>query len=563
MISGGKANMSSPAGSLSTSSTADGRVVAIMAVLIVFYAVLRLIAWHNTDVVDSTDSMFYLKNIDAYYSLNLDSINELNSDSTPFYPVSAALAKLLTGDTESAGRLVSFVFSLVLVIGVALLARVLDQKISSLLAVLVLALNAPMISLSVGLFSEMSYIGTIYLGFFLLWRQLQRPGVDWKWAVGLGLLYGLAFLNRTEGIIYLVAIPLAMFLFRVPGRDREQRPSIGRLFGWSLVYVAVFLVLAIPQVVHVSSKMGVPAINGRIAWQTLASGMPDRSLDAAIFGLDFVDDEVNISYIRANYPEAVQHLAADASGSRLGQRLKASLRNMDKINRDYIGEQITPLGFTLTLVGLAALYLARKFRELFYSLFLLGVLMAGPILHTSVNPRHMAAVIPLLCVLQGVGIRQTVSVLTVPAGKWVVWRPVVYIMVIGSLIGGALFPLKRTLKPPQWNNEYDSVLIAEPVRLVKEMVQVPAISAQRGYLAYLTGARFVFAPHSDYEGLIHYLQANDIGLFYVDFKNLAEYPYIDRFREGGLTRHFEAIWVSGQNSRRPAALYRFKALNKS
>jgi len=532
----------------------------LMAVVTALYAALRLIAWYNTVLLEDTDSMFYLGSIDAYYSMDWTAINRLNSDSTPFLPALGALANLLTGSTEVSARLISFVFSLILVAAVGLTARELDGYMAAMLAILILALNGPMISLSIAVLSEPSYIGTIYLGFYLLWKQLESPALSWQSAAGLGLLFGIAFLNRTEGILYVAAVPIAVFVLGWLMRDRQERPTAGRLVGWNAIYIMAFLVLAVPQILHVSTKMGSSAINGRIAWQTLVSGMPDHSVNAAIFGLDFVEDQTNISYIRSNYQDAVQRLGTTGgNGINVADRIKRSLQNSDKIYRKFVTDQITPFGFTLALVGLVALYLKGAFRGLLYCLFLFAVLMAGPVAHTSVSSRHIAPVIPLLCIFQGIGLRQTAVLLTRRVGTFSLSLGAVWIMLISILLAGYLFPLKNALNPPQMNKEYDPSFLVEPVRFVQNMEKVSSISAQRGYLAYLSGSAFFYAPFTQYKKLVRYLDANSVDLFYVDFERMADYPYVNEFRTDGYRQDFERIWVGERDGRPPAALFKLNA----
>jgi 4-amino-4-deoxy-L-arabinose transferase-like glycosyltransferase len=533
--------------------------VLLIAAVMLFYAVLRLAAWYNTSLLDDTDSIFYIGSITAYHSMDLNAIDDLNSDSTPFYPTLGALATSLTGNPEVAGRLVSFVFSLVLVATIGLIAHELDGNTTALLAMLILAWNGPMISLSVAVLTETSYIGTIYLGFYLLWKQLEAPTLSLRVAAGLGLLFGLAFLNRTEGILYILAVPVAVLLIGWLMRDHQTRHPFGRVTGWCTIYVVVFVALAIPQILYVSTKMGVPAINGRNAWQTLVSAMPNRSINATVFGLDLAEDQLNINYIRSNYADAVKQLdTASNSDVRLAARIKQSLRNLNKIYTNLLADQITPIGFTLALVGLVALYLRGRFRVLVYNLAILAVLLAGPVAHTSVLPRHIAAVIPLFCIFQGIGLRQTADLLRHPADKFSPQHNTIWLILIAVVLGASLSPLMHALKPPRRNAEYDPSFLSEPVRLIRNMEHVSSISAQRAYIGYFSGIAFHYAPYTQYDKLVRYLKANGVDLFYVDFHRMADYPYINEFLTDGYRQNFKQIWVGEQDGRMRASLFKLE-----
>lgn len=532
--------------------------MVFFSLALLLYGALRLIAWHNTVLLDDTDSIVYLSSIDAYHTLEWDTINRIDADSTPFYPALGAAAKIITGDTEPAARLVSFVFSLILVIAAFLLTRGLDGNLSAVFAMIILAFNGPMISLSVSVLTETSYLGTIYAGFYLLWRQLRRETIGLGGAAALGLVFGLAFLNRTEGILYVAAIPIAIVGLGWIFREREKRPPVSRVIGFSAVYVVLFLALAVPQILHVSSKMGTPALNGRVAWNALVTALPDRSLNEQMFGLDFDEEQINILYIRANYAEALDKARATGNSS-LGivGRVKQSINNMDTIYRDFIGHQITPFGFALAFMGLVSLYVNGAFFGLLYCFFLLALLLAGPIAHTSVIPRHLAAAIPLLCVLQGIGLRGVATLLERRVGGFSLPRAIVIPGLLVILLAGSVFPLNAALRPPDVSVEYDPGFLAAPVELIETDPRTSAVSAQRAQIGYYSNRPFVYAPYTTYEKLLHYLDANKVSHFYVDFEHMADFPYIGRFdAAGGYQDDFERLWVGTRSGKPPAALFR-------
>lgn len=540
-------------------SLGSPRLTLLFWVVLVLYVTLRLIAWNNTVLLDDADSVAYLHDIDAYHSLDWDAINERGPDSTPFYPAMGALAKVLTGSTEPAARLVSFLFSVLLVAAVGLLTRDLDGSRSAILAMLILAVNGTMISLSVSVLTEASYIGTIYLGFYLLWRQFIRGNFRLSGAVMLAIVFGLAFLNRTEGIFYVAAIPMAIVCLNLFFRESQNRQSASRIAMQTGAFVLIFLMLAIPQVLHVSSKMGAPAINGRIAWQTLAAAFPDRSITEITRGLDLADDQPNILYIRNHYADAVATL--DAKGEEpvwsIGQRIKQSAKNIDTLYRSYLGSEITPFGFALAFLGLTALYLRGAFSGLFYCLFLLAVLLIGPVAHSSVLPRHLSAAVPAMCMLQGIGLHYLTSLLTSRVGRFSLTEKFVLPSLVLALLAGLIFPLKSALGPPQRNAEYDPSLLTEPIEVLTSETHVSAVSAHRPFIAYFSRKPHVLAPFTTYDKLIRYLDANDVSHLYVEFDHMVDFPYVGKFvTNGSYSDDFERLWLDTRSDRPQAALFR-------
>jgi len=82
-------------------------------------------------------------------------------------------------------------------------------------------------------------------------RQYSAPTV----ASGalLGLIFGLSFLDRTEGILYLAFIPFVQVVHYWFTRDRSY--SSRQLIRWGATFIAVFVLLAAPQVWRVSRRI--------------------------------------------------------------------------------------------------------------------------------------------------------------------------------------------------------------------------------------------------------------------------------------------------------------------
>ena len=113
-------------------------------------------------------------------------------------------------------------------------------------------------------------------------RQYSAPTV----ASGalLGLIFGLSFLDRTEGILYLAFIPFVQVVHYWFTRDRSY--SSRQLVRWGATFIAVFVLLAAPQVWRVSRRMGGFAINGRQAWALfLGRDLTGVARDRKLWGL--------------------------------------------------------------------------------------------------------------------------------------------------------------------------------------------------------------------------------------------------------------------------------------
>ena len=73
--------------------------------------------------------------------------------------------------------------------------------------VALLALNPTLVDLSRSVLTEGLYVAVVYGGLLLL-LLCRGAGSDWRHGAALGALFALAFLARTEGLVFLVAIPV-------------------------------------------------------------------------------------------------------------------------------------------------------------------------------------------------------------------------------------------------------------------------------------------------------------------------------------------------------------------
>src|ERR1051325_10591599 len=176
---------------------------------IALYLGLRVLALVKAPQLESDDGSGYLINAAIIRAHGFGGNHGLTADLTPFYPVAILLAGLTGIDLVIGARLVSLVFSLVLLGAVIAIGRRVMSPAAVAITVLVLAVNPLLVMLSVSVLSEPSYLGTVYLGLWLFLRQASQPRL--AWAALLGLVFGLAFLNRLEGLLFLGAIPLLQF----------------------------------------------------------------------------------------------------------------------------------------------------------------------------------------------------------------------------------------------------------------------------------------------------------------------------------------------------------------
>jgi len=521
---------------------------------------LRSVALNNTTVLDDHDSVFYVQSIEAYASWQWSQINALNSDSTPVYPFLASVLTPIVDDAERAGRWVSLLSSTLLVLIVALLGARLHSQTAGVVAALILACTPLEVSLSIAVLTEILYQALLYAGIYITLRVLEARQFTLASASLAATLYGLSFLTKTEGVLFIALCPMIVVAIQISRRWASTAGDSGKLVpvGWIATFMLIFAVMATLQIVHITQKMGSPALNGRVAWQSLAALMPDRPLDAAMYGLDLDDATTNLIYARQNHQEAVDRLSGESANEALStplvERLKLSLKNVDTIYRYILTDILSPVGVFFLFAGALFVLVQGTVTSLIFYLFMLAAVLIAPVLHTSVIPRQMAQAIPVFSILQAVAI--------VELARWVVKRyrhrilfTLTVMAAVGVLIAGQAVPIYKSLNPPTFNGDYDPAVLAEPASMLRERPAVERMAARKGYLAYMAGIDYIPVPFTDLEGLVSYLRLNESEFVYIDFKLLELYPFLASFTTSEYEQYFTERWSHSPDGQLRSALY--------
>lgn len=116
----------------------------------------------------------------------------------------AGTALLTKLEVEISGRLVSAFWGSLLTIPVYFLGRALGGRAVGVIAVALVIVHQALISYSVMLFTEPTYMFFLYAGLLLVWVLIARP--NRLIALAAGVLIGIASLVRTEGVVYFLGV---------------------------------------------------------------------------------------------------------------------------------------------------------------------------------------------------------------------------------------------------------------------------------------------------------------------------------------------------------------------
>jgi len=526
-----------------TKDISNYKTLAIVIAIFLLYLGLRILAWENTVLLEDTDSLFYIHSINTFLTFNLQEISNLNPDSTPFYPFLSAICALPGWSSEFAARLCSLLFSLILFIAIFLVAKRTKDFLTIVFTLIILTFSSQLISLSFSVLTEPSYIATIYLGYWFFLSQYENPRI-WKAAL-LGIVFALSFLNRTEGILYLVLIPFLQGLHLLFSKKKSY--DIKRWLKWTIVFGICFSGFIAPQVYQVSKKMGSLAINGRQAWRLLDHNLTGMSnLDEKIFGLNFSPSQTNITYARRNYSILKKQLSQAEVNNK--DTFKRTYRNINHFNRKSLIQILGPLGLILCAFGVFYNYQeGRKFETNLHLIFISANLIL-PLSHANyLLIRHVLVIVPMLCIFEASGIAYLTKSLLHSKECSARAGVVIPFVIFAFLLIDSARDIRKTFRTRHYNSEYSLTELEEPLQLVKSIARdgsgnFPVIAAQRGYLSYFAGARQEYLPYCDYDKFVNWCSLNGIDFLYLKHSRLHKYPWFKVFLQENPPPDFDLIY---------------------
>ena len=187
--------------------------------ILFLYLAVRVVTWNNTTLLEDQDSRSRPRPPVQQLPPSSSGINNLSSDSTPFYPFFSAIFSSPGWSAEFGARLCSLMFSLLLFFAVLGISSNIADKPAALVSLVILSLSPSLIPLSISVLSEPSYIAVVYAGMWLFLAQYKMPEY-WKSAL-LGMIFAAVFLNRVEGILFIFVIPFLQGLHYFFDKNRK------------------------------------------------------------------------------------------------------------------------------------------------------------------------------------------------------------------------------------------------------------------------------------------------------------------------------------------------------
>ena len=526
--------------------------------ILIIYTLIRSYVWNQNCLLEDNDSISYLSKAKAFLELDYQKIIHGGVDTTPFYPFFSALFSVPGWSIETGARLCSMVFSSVLFFAIILIGKRVADNTGVLIGLIILTFSPIMISLSFSVLSEPSYIATIYLGIGLYVLHYKNPSISIS--IILGVIFGLGFLNRTEGIIYLAVIPFlhcvqCLFL-------KDNRFDYKKIIRFNLLYIVSFLVIIAPQIYNISEKMGRLAINGREAWMLILHQPDEKSVDEKIYGLDYSERDINRKYIQ-RHPEVRNHLYSNISGS-FKRYIKDIIREFDVLYKTQLGILIGPLGFIFFAFGLSDLYRRKYFYEIILFIGFLIASIIPPLMH-DVDMRHIAIIAPMIMLIEGIGVFHVSESLSLSINRSYM-KYVISIIIIFMILVPSSMTLYKMYKNELMTDETDQYYsnkanyqdFVSVIRNISEneIKRKPIILGRTPHIGFFADGDFVFMPYTDYNGLVRYSRLNDVDFVFLQYRFIGEFPFLERFIEIN-TPEFNKIFEKMDFQGEKIQLYQF------
>lgn len=517
----------------------EGRpsVIGYMLFASIFFLFLTftVISWQNNLLLEDNDSVTYVMQAQAVMDGDWRAIVEAGPDATPVYPLFSGLMAFLSGEAEFGARFASFLastftFFLMIVLGYTLGL----STISVAAGLLFFTVNPYFIELSYSVLSEPTYVAIIILGTVVFLRALNK--LTLSSAALTGAIFGLSFLCRTEGILYLAALPGIILLFygirRLSNAQFAYNHSFKTTVKWGAVFILSFSVLAAPQIAKVSYQMGYPLINGRQIWMKVLTNEDGLSYNEKIYGLHYDAGKINLVHLQENPGD----LNASAGG-RLKLTAKNVIRNYNRLMSERIPMLIGTVAIGLLTLGLYSIFAhSSSILSACIITMLMLVALVGPLLH-NVQMRHLAPLAPGIFLLMGLGSTFLTNVLTKNhlsgAGKYL--RIVVLVGICGLLLMQFALPLRKMYWHQEtYNNDYEpakiDAIVSQYIGPRYLNAARPVIASRKGYLPLAANADWKSLPYTDYMGLVEYCRLNDIDLIFINHRQLRKFPFLEKLQ---------------------------------
>ena len=448
----------------------------------------------------------------------------------PLFPFMIAVCSFITRDLETAGRLISIVMGSLIVFPVYTIARRLYSRKIAIWAAALSAVQPIFVLYSTTVYCEPTFITLILLAMSAAMHVADRP--TWFNTFVMGAAYGLAYLVRPEGFVYLLVAIGVISIAIVFKTGRHRITQFSRLFLAPLVFIAV----TAPYIGWLSYHSGQLRLENKsllnmTTAMRIVDGMP---LEEAAFGVrsdmtpSGVWNQSNLAIIQASAPDLRSMMRVFA------KKTKSVITNSMGMIAGNPGFG-SPAIFALAILGIFARpWSPRRALDQFHILVILGLAIFATYFAYSSGDRFYLLFVPFLCIWGSAGvfqfsrwIKRTAPLFDVKSSSLSIVAKLgctaafTAILLPSAVYAGVAFAVSRSERPFK---EISALLrTAQPVR----------ISATFTNVAFHANADFVWLPYCDEQTARQYLQKAGVTHVVLREDDSSSLPYLKKW------------WVSG------------------
>jgi 4-amino-4-deoxy-L-arabinose transferase-like glycosyltransferase len=423
----------------------------------------------------------------------------------PFYPLLIGIAWRLLGDLELAGRMVSVIAGSFVVIPTYLLAwHFYGNRVAIISGVLV-TFYPRLLFYSTRSLTEAVYSLILMTLIWLLWKGVKEGSI--RRLIGVGLLLGVAYLTKPEGIFYLILVLVCLFGLRNSSGafDLRQRAAA------AIVIVVAVGAVSFPYLAYLRHVTGFWTISQKTHLAFAYTSPTYRSRYALVNDDGTWMDNLDPSgKVRVNKDSPFRR-AADNLPVVIGSAMRSAYNF-------YFGS--LPYLLPPFLIGLVVLGLfhsswdAQRWEQELYIALFLGATIAGYSL-AIFSSRLMVPFLPLFLIWAGRGIQVLgdwglKSLPQVGVARWAALRqPAVASGVVLAVVFVSLLPeITLAWRKGKWREPVEHKMAGRWIK--SNDADRPFIMAVNPWAAFYAEGRHVYIPKADYGAVVVYARRKQV-----------------------------------------------------
>lgn len=305
---------------------------------------------------------------------------------SPMYPICIAITSFIVSDFELAGRIVSLVCGVMILIPIYLFTKELFNKVSGFWSIGLLTFYSPVAFSTTTTLAEPAFIFFVIMGLYFGWQSFQKDSL--KFSIITGIVFGLSYLTKPEGIgyfaIFMVFVGIAALIDLIKSKKK-------RLLN--IIFSATcFILVALPYLLYLHSETGRWTISSKIYanQQFEAQLFNNEEINLDTLSSDDMINPIDAIYHDGNFLNIVRENRQPTSSIHLLFILKKYITNFYRITKYAVPQLFGIVMFILFVLGMfPSIVSAKRIDIYFYLLSFVGLfwLVAVPLFH--INDRYL------------------------------------------------------------------------------------------------------------------------------------------------------------------------------